>query len=85
MSIGKGLHFKIVNREEFAEDLFAGVCVAFGCSPPMNRAVANAVATGGEHKTTVTQSINISHLRGACSMIGIMVMEISPRRTWCVS
>jgi hypothetical protein len=80
MSIGRGLHFKIVDRTKFAEDLLAGICVAHGCAPLLGRALANKVATDSETKTTVTQSVNISHLRNGCSSIGLSVMEIAPRR-----
>lgn len=77
---GRGLHIKIANRQVFAEDLLAGIFVAHGCAPTIARAVANAVATGGEHRTTVTQSVNMSHLRNGCGTIGVIVLEIPPRR-----
>lgn len=80
MSGGRGLHIKLVNREIFAEDLLAGICVAHGCHPNIARKVANAVATAGEHKTTITQGVNMSQLRGGCGMIGVIVVEIPPRR-----
>ena len=80
MAIGRGLHFRIMNRELFAEDLFAGVCVAHGCAPLSARKIANTVATEGEAKTTITQSVNMAHLRNGASVLGVLVVEIAPRR-----
>lgn len=78
---GKGIHFKIADRSIFDEGLFAGICVAHGCAPPVARVLAKSVATTGEHKTTVVQRINMAHLRSGCGMIGVLAIEIAPRRT----
>lgn len=80
MAGGKGLHLKVVDRSKFVEDGLAAIFVMHGCSVPLAYATAKTVATVGERKTTVKPSLNLAHLRNDCSVYGVIVIEIPPRR-----
>lgn len=81
MAVGKGLHLKLADRGRFAQAPLADIFTSHGASSIAAQALASKIATDGGCKTTVRPSINLAHLRNDCAPLGVIIIEIPPRRT----
>ena len=79
MALGRGIHLKLVDAKRFEANALATIISTLGCAAPTAHIVAQNVAAGG-HKTTVKPSVNLAKLRNDCATLGVIVIEIPPRR-----
>lgn len=77
----QGLQFTILNRAQYDESAFAGVCMAFGCESRTAYRVARELSATGERKTTVRPINGFEALKKACRFLGVHVETIEPHPT----